>query len=97
MKKLYFKAENKQQVNALEALAYHVADVNYILERFGSDEPEYQSAHKNVLLTFETLDRLCVPFWVQNSVVCFAENWRRYKENYTCDWLLKNKNIDLFI
>lgn len=97
MKKLYFKAENKQQVNALEALAYHVADVNYILDRFGSDEPEYKNAHLNVLLTFETLDRLCVPFWVQNSVVCFAENWRRYKENYTNEWLLKNKNIDLFV
>ena len=97
MRKLYFKAQNREQRNALEALAYHVADVNYIIERFGDKEPEYIKAHKNVLLTFETLDRLGVPFWVQNSVVCFAENWRNYKEFYLCDWLLKNRNIDIII
>ena len=30
MKKLYFKVSNLQQRNALQGLAYHVADVNYI-------------------------------------------------------------------
>ena len=97
MKKLYFKAENMQQRNALQGLAYHVADVNYIIERYGANDPEYKKAHENVLLTFETLDRLGVPFWVQNSVVCFAENWRRYKSEYLENWLLKNRNIDLYV
>lgn len=95
MKKLYFKVENREQRNALEGLAYWVADVNYIIERYGANDPEYKKAHNSVLLSFETLDRLGVPFWVQNSVVCFAENWRQYKNNYIDAWLLKNRNIDL--
>lgn len=95
MGKLYFKAENREQINALHGLAYHVADVNYIKERYGCQDPEFTKADKNVSMTFETLDRLSVPFWVQNSVICFAENWRRYKSEYMDNWLLKNRNIDL--
>lgn len=94
-KELYFKAENREQRNALEGLAYHVADVNYIIERYGAGDPEYNTAHQNVLCSFATLDRLGVPFWVQNSVVAFAENWRRYKSEYMSSWLLKHRNIDL--
>ena len=97
MNNLYFKVKNREQRNAIEALAYHVADVNYIKERFGSSDPEFKKADKNVLMTFETLDRLGVPFWVQNSVVCFAENWRRYKSEYADNWLFKNRNIDIRI
>lgn len=95
MNNLYFKVNNHEQRNAIEALAYHVADVNYIKERYGVNDPEFKKADKNVLLTFETLDRLGVPFWVQNSVICFAENWRRYKSEYMDNWLLKNRNIDI--
>lgn len=97
MNHLYFKCENKEQRNALEGLAYHVADVNYIAERFGRDEPEHEKAHQNVLLSFSVLDALGVPFWVQNSVIVFAENWRQYKSVYMRDWLLNNRNIDLFV
>ena len=97
MSKLYFKAETSEQRSALLGLAYHVADVNYIKERYGHNDPEYSVAHKNVLYTFEKLDALQVPFWVQNSVICFAENWRRYKSEYIENWLLKNRNIDLFV
>ena len=97
MSKLYFKVQNNEQKNALEGLAYHVADVNYIIERYSANDPEYQKAHQNVLLTFEKLDALGVPFWVQNSVVCFAENWRRYKSEYIENWLLKNRNINLTV
>lgn len=86
MSKLYFKAESREQINAILGLAYHVADVNYIKERYGVTDPEFSRADKNVLLAFETLDKLKVPFWVQNSVICFAENW-----------LLKNRNIDLYL
>lgn len=97
MNKLYFKVKNTQQRNELEGLAYWVADVNYIIERYGANDPEYTRANKSVLLCFENLDRLGVPFWVQNSVVCFAENWRQYQNNYIDTWLLKNRNIDLSV
>lgn len=97
MTKLYFKVENLEQRNAIESLAYWVADVNYINERYGYNDPEFVKADKNVHWCFETLDRLKVPFWVQNSVICFAENWRQYKTCYMDQWLLENRNIDLSI
>lgn len=97
MGKLYFKVKNQEQRNALEGLAYHVADVNYIKERYGVNDPEFKKADKNVSCSFEHLDRLGVPFWVQNAVICFAEDWRQYKTNYLDNWLLKNRNIDLHV
>lgn len=95
--KFFYKAPSLEIKNALEGLAYHVADANYISERYGADDPEYEKADINVLLTFDKLDLLGVPFWVQNSVVAFAENWRRYKSEYLDNWLLKNRNIDLHV
>lgn len=91
MNKLHFEA-NKAQFSALEALAYWIADVHYIRERYGADDPEHEKAHKTVCMWFEELDRLAVPFWVQNTVICWAENWRRYKEQYFAE-AMKQKNI----
>lgn len=34
---LKFKCKNQKQKNAIEALAYHIADVNYMRERQGDD------------------------------------------------------------
>lgn len=92
---LFFKAENTAQRNALEGLAYWIADSNYIKERCGASDPELIQVDKTIKLIFSELDALGVPFWVQNSVVFFASDWRRYKSNYVEQWLLKNKNIDL--
>lgn len=82
----------KEQEKALESLAYWVADVHYIKERYGKD-PELITCDKTIqLCCFPECDRLKIPFWVQNTVICFAENWRQYKEMYLCDFL-KTKNI----
>lgn len=94
MKKLYFKV-TKEQRNALDGLAYRIADSAYMRERFGNDEPELKQNEKTISGLFDLLDRLKVPFWVQNSVICYAEDWRRYKSSYMPEWLLRNRNIDL--
>lgn len=73
---------NDQQSTALRGLAYWIADVHYIAERFGKNDPEHEKAHKNVIACFDDLDRLGVPFWVQNHVIIWAEDWRRYKTEY---------------
>lgn len=91
MSKLQFIA-NPEQWKAMEALAYWIADVNYISERYGAEDPEHERAHKTVLMWFEELDILGVPFWVQNTVICWAENWRQYKEQYFVN-AMKEKNI----
>lgn len=85
---------NSEQFSALEGLAYWVADASYMRERFGNDEPELERVRKTIDLCFSQLDRLSVPFWVQNSVVCWAENWRNTKRQYFSDFL-KNKSIFL--
>ena len=90
-KSLKFEANNKQKC-ALEGLAYWIADNAYIIERYGADEPELKTVNKTISLLFENLDALCVPFWVQNAVICFSENWRKYKETYLSSFL-KTKNI----
>ena len=94
MKNLFFKATQKQK-QALEGLAYWIADVNYIKERFGSDDPELKKCDDTIqLCIFPELDALHVPFWVQNIVISWAENWRQYKEYYFSD-AMKKYNIIL--
>ena len=95
MEKLQFTADQRQGVE-LSALAYRIADNSYMLERYGRFEAseELEENAKTLNLIFDILDRLKVPFWVQNSVICEAENWRsyasgRYRQN------LKQKGITL--
>lgn len=91
---LNFKCTREQR-NALEGLAYRIADSAYMRERWGSEEPELEQNHKTICGLFDELDKLAVPFWVQNSVSCFAENWRQYIQYGMGDWLRKNRNIEL--
>lgn len=91
---LTFKCNMKQK-NELEALAYNIADAQYIKIKYGADDPELIQTRKNIDLCFRLLDKLNVPFWVQNSVIMFAEDLNRYKSEYMAVWLKKNRNIEL--
>ena len=84
----------REQYNALDGLAYRIADNAYMIERYGIDgsQKERDENHKTIVDLMEKLDSLCVPFWVQNSVIVWAENWRNYKEQYFGSFL-KTKNI----
>ena len=84
---------NRIQFSALEGLSYWGANLHYMRERFGDDEPELSRARATIeKCLFPQLDRLKVPFWVQNSVIVWAENWRNTKRQYLTDFL-KSKNI----
>ena len=78
---LEFTASAEQR-QWLESLAYWIADKEYIIERWGIDEPEIKRCHDTIHFIFDKCDELKIPFWVQNNVICFAENWRRYKSEY---------------
>lgn len=83
----------KEQLNALEGLSYWISDNAYIRERFGDNDPELKKVHDTITLCcFPLLDRLSVPFWVQNVVICWSENWRNTKSEYLKTFLEK-KNI----
>lgn len=84
---------NQDQYSALSGLAYWIADLHYMRERFGDDEPELSRVQKTIeKCLFPQLDKLQVPFWVQNAVICWAENWRNTKRQYLAEFL-KSKNI----
>lgn len=82
-----------KQFNALHGLAYWVADAAYIRERYGDSEPELKKADETIrFCCFPELDRLGVPFWVQNAAVAIGGDWRNFKARYFSE-LLKEKNI----
>lgn len=80
---LHFEYTQEQQ-DALEGLAYRIADNNYMIERYGREDAahELRQNHNTIIGLFDKLDNLKVPFWVQNTVIAWAENWRRYKTEY---------------
>lgn len=85
---------SKTQYNELSGLAYWIADAAYIREKYGNSDPELSHVNDTINCVFDSLDRLKVPFWVQNDVICFAENWRRYKTIYLDDYL-KTRNVTI--
>lgn len=85
---------SKDQESALSGLAYWIADLHYLRERFGDEDPELSTVRKTISDCFDHLDRLKVPFWVQNSVICWAEDWRSTKREYLSE-LLSRKGISV--
>ena len=83
MEKLSFVL-NHAQKDALDGLAYRIADNYYMIERYGKTEAAFELAenHKTICGLFDKLDKLAVPFWLQNAVIFWAENWRAYKSEY---------------
>ena len=70
----------RKQFKELEGLAYWIADHAYIREYYGDDDPELDGVEKNIEYAFEQLDRLEVPYWIQNAIcVTYADDWRTWK------------------
>lgn len=71
-----FTATREQRDN-LEGLAYWVSDRAWSRERGELDEHEDHRTDTTIRAIFDALDRLGVPYWVQNAVCRWAEDWRR--------------------
>lgn len=61
----------------LEGLAYWIADRSWSRERGELDKNEDNRTDDTIRAIFDRLDRLAVPYWVQNAVCRWAEDWRR--------------------
>lgn len=61
----------------LEGLAYWIAERAWSREHGKLDEYEDRRTGDTIRAIFDALDRLAVPYWVQNSVIVWAEDWRR--------------------
>lgn len=77
MEKLHFEASRAQR-GELEGLAYWIADRAHGRERGELDMYEEERTGETLRAIFHGLDRLGVPLWVQNDVIGWAEDWRRY-------------------
>lgn len=67
----------REQRDELEGLAYWIADRAWSRERGELDEYEDSRTDNTIRAIFDALDRLAVPYWVQNAVCRWAEDWRR--------------------
>lgn len=70
-------AATREQRDNLEGLAYWVSDRAWSRERGELDEHEDHRTDTTIRAIFDALDRLGVPYWVQNAVCRWAEDWRR--------------------
>ena len=81
---LTFKATPAQWAE-LEALAYWIADNSYCRERMSRADYEREEQprhHETIISIFNALDRLSVPYWTQNAVITWAEDWRQHAGEY---------------
>ena len=88
MNMLHFELD-QEKYNALQGLAYRIADNAYMKERYGRENvlPELAENHATIIGLFDRLDSLGVPFWVQNDTIAFGDDWRRYKSSCLASWL----------
>ena len=68
----------REQSDNLEGLAYWVSDRVWSRERGKLDKYEDRRTGDTIRAIFDALDRLAVPYWVQNAVICWAEDWRTF-------------------
>lgn len=74
---------NQAQYNTLSGLRYWMANKAYLKERYPEDyETEREKIHKTICFDFDEADRQAIPFWVQNIVCAFQDDWRHTKESY---------------
>lgn len=69
---------SEKAAGELSSLIYWRANLAYTRERYPDCAEEITRCKKNIEYDFSALDRLGVPFWVQNAALCWAENWRNY-------------------
>lgn len=76
-----------EQARELEYLSRWRADLAYICERYGAQDPETQVSRKSIEFSFSRLDALRVPFFLQNAALAFGEDWRRQMQTDLFRWL----------
>lgn len=69
----------REQYKKLEGLAYWIAFASYDRERRGEVEKEIGLTIRHI---FCECDQLQISFVVQNAVIEFARDWRRYESEY---------------
>lgn len=89
----------RDQLSALEGLAYWIQELAYLQERGDKEDPEYPHEEKRyrdtIGMIFDELDNKGVSFMLQNAVIFWAENWRDYMRGQTLEFLRTRFNVSL--
>ena len=79
---LHFDITQKQY-NILSGLRFNMANKAYLLERYPDEyETESKKIHLTICDLFDEADNEKIPFWVQNIVCAFQDDWRHTKQTY---------------
>lgn len=70
---------NPAQYRALEGLAYWIAEGSYTRERVGTPSA---AVGETIQAIFDKCDALRISFHIQNAVIEFGRDWRRYRSEY---------------
>jgi hypothetical protein len=65
------------QFDELLSLKFWLVEKAWLREREPNNIADITKAHRTILFVFEKLDRLQVPFWVQNCVLNLQDDWRK--------------------
>ena len=81
---------DRRAKNELDALVFWHSDLYYCKEKSPEDQNELSRHDKTIKSIFNALDRLNVPFWLQNAALQYSENWRNgYYYSDFWEWLAK--------
>lgn len=89
-------AINQKQYDILLGLRHWFAVSAKMRERYPDEyETEREKIHKTICMTFDEADKSAIPFWVQNIVCGYQDNWRHCLDTYLYQDLEKrNVNCD---
>ena len=74
---------NQKQYDILLGLRHWMACKAKYKERWPEDyEKERDKIHKTIVFLFDDADRLGIPYWVQNIVCGFQDDWRHTLNTY---------------
>ena len=74
---------NQKQYDTLLGLRHFMALKAKLKERYPEDyETEHERIHKTIVCLFDEADKLKIPFWVQNIVCFYQDDWRHSLVSY---------------
>ena len=74
---------NQKQYDILLGLRHWMAIKSKLAERYPADlETEGENIHKTICGLFDEADKNNIPFWVQNIVCAFQDDWRHSLDHY---------------
>lgn len=83
------KEITRKQLSILEGIAYWIADRAWFIERNGTEDPDFQKYDSTIRSLLNEADAEKISWAAQNTVIVWAEDWRREQSQYITNMLEK--------